>query len=147
MFCYFCTHGTCHALGHALGHNAPFSQARQAWYRDICSFVQWRVFRLFLALLDYVSGAQELEIRLSVCGIDYLWSYCMDFFQVVASPGPYVQTKNWFFYEYFSSSLTWDPMAAKNSKRYCSLKSLLNLFKLFVKFLLSGPDKSTVLDF
>ncbi len=29
----------------------------------------------------------------SVCGIDYLWSYCMDFFQilVVASPGPYLQ--------------------------------------------------------
>ncbi len=38
-------------------------------------------------------------------------------------------------------------MGAKISKRYCSLKSLLNPFKLFLNFLLSGPDKSTVLDF
>ena len=39
----------------------------------------------FLALLDYVSRANEIEIRLSVrrpsvCDIDYLWSYWMDFF-------------------------------------------------------------------
>ena len=29
--------------------------------------------------------------RPSVCGIDYMWRYCMDFFQIsfVASPGPY----------------------------------------------------------
>ncbi len=40
-----------------------------------------------------------------VRGIDYLWSYCMDCFQisVVASPGPYAQTfchflKNFFFW-------------------------------------------------
>ncbi len=38
-------------------------------------------------------------------------------------------------------------MAAKTSKRYSSFKSLLNPFNLFLKFLLSGPDKSTVLDF
>ncbi len=38
-------------------------------------------------------------------------------------------------------------MGAKTSKRYSSLKSLLNPFKLFLNFLLSGPDKSTVLDF
>ncbi len=38
-------------------------------------------------------------------------------------------------------------MGAKTSKRYSSLKSLLNPFKLFLKFLLSGPHKSTVLDF
>ncbi len=52
----------------------------------------------------------------SVCGIDYLWSYCMDFFQilVVASPGPYAQTFFYLFiyfvfvsYDYFSFSLTW----------------------------------------
>ncbi len=54
----------------------------------------------------------------SVCGIDYmyLWSYCMDFFQilVVASPGPYAQTLFYLFiffffvsYDYFSFSLTW----------------------------------------
>ncbi len=53
------------------------------------------------------------------------------------------------FYEYFSFSfsLTWDPMGAKTSKRYSSLKSLLNPFKLFLKFLLSGPHKSTLLGF
>ncbi len=38
-------------------------------------------------------------------------------------------------------------MGAKTSKRYSSLKSLLNLFKFFLNFLLSGPHKSTVLDF
>ncbi len=43
--------------------------------------------------------------------------------------------------------LTWDPMGAHTSKRYSFLKSLLNPFKLFLKFLLSGPHKSTVLDF
>ncbi len=43
--------------------------------------------------------------------------------------------------------LTWDPMEAKTSKRYSFLKSLFNLFKLFLNFLLSGSDKSIVLDF
>ncbi len=38
-------------------------------------------------------------------------------------------------------------MGAKTSKRYFSLKSLLNPFKLFLNFLVSGPDKSIVLDF
>ncbi len=38
-------------------------------------------------------------------------------------------------------------MGAKTSKRYSSIKSLLNLFKLFMNFLLSGPHKSTVLIF
>ena len=33
------------------------------------------------------------------------------------------------FYEYVSFSLNWDPMGAKASKCYSSLKSLLNLFK------------------
>ncbi len=61
---------------------------------------------LFLALLDSVSRAHgmgllsvvrpsvRLSVRLSVCGIDYLCSYCMDYFQilVVASPGPYART-------------------------------------------------------
>ena len=61
-------------------------------------FENWNL-NAFLALLDYVSSAHEIEIRpsvhlSSVCGIDYLWSYGMDFFQilVVASPGPYAQT-------------------------------------------------------
>ena len=52
----------------------------------------------------------------------------------------------WIFCKYFWFSLTWDPMRAKISKHY-SLKSLLTLFKLFLKFLLSCPYKSTVLDF
>ena len=38
-------------------------------------------------------------------------------------------------------------MGAKSSKCYFSLKALLNRFKLFLDFLLSGPHKSTVLDF
>ncbi len=90
-------------------------------------------------------------VRLSVCGIDYLWSYCMDFFQilVVASPGPYAQTffsflkkkKFWIFYKYFSFSLTWDPMGAKISKRYSSYKSQPKVFKLFLNFLPNGPHK------
>ncbi len=53
------------------------------------------IFGPFLALLDYVSRAHEIEIRVSfvvrpsVCGIDYLCSYCTDFFQIlfVASLG------------------------------------------------------------
>ncbi len=48
---------------------------------------------------------------------------------------------------FFSFSLTWDPMKAKPSKRYSSFKSLLDLFNLFLNFLLSGPHKSTVLQF
>ncbi len=36
-------------------------------------------------------------------------------------------------------------MGAKTSKRYPSIKSLLDPFKLFLNFLLSGPHKSTVL--
>ncbi len=38
-------------------------------------------------------------------------------------------------------------MGVKTSKSYFSLKSLLNPFKLFLNFLLGGPNKSTVLDF
>ncbi len=38
-------------------------------------------------------------------------------------------------------------MGGKTSKRYSSLKSLLNPFKLFLNFLLSLPDKSTAVDF
>ncbi len=38
-------------------------------------------------------------------------------------------------------------MGAKTSKQYSSLKSVLNPFKPFLNFHLSGPHKSTVLDF
>ncbi len=90
-------------------------------------------------------------IRPSVCGIDYLWSYCMDFFQILilASPGPYAQTFSsflkkkeiWIFYENFSFSLTWDPMEAKISKCY-SYKSQPKVFKLFLNFLPNGLHKT-----
>ena len=42
------------------------------------------------------------------------------------------------FRNFFSFSLIWDPMGAKTSKLYSSIKSLLNLFKLFLNFLPSG---------
>ncbi len=38
-------------------------------------------------------------------------------------------------------------MGAKISKRYSSLKSVLNPFNVFLNFLLSGPHKSSVLNF
>ncbi len=38
-------------------------------------------------------------------------------------------------------------MGAKPSKRYSSLKSLLNPFKLFLNLLLSEPHKSSGLNF
>ena len=47
----------------------------------------------------------------------------------------------------FFFALTWDPMGAETTKHYSSLKSLWNYFKLFLNILLSGPHKSTVLDF
>ena len=52
-----------------------------------------------------------------------------------------------FCQEFFSFSLTWGPTGAKISKRHSSLKSLLDLFNLFLNFLVSGPHKSTILDF
>ena len=78
----------------------------------------------------------------------------MYFFQilVVGSPGPHSPTffifvflkKN---YEYFSFSLTWDPMGAKMSKLYSSYQSQPicgwfkkpQVLKLFLNFLPNGP--------
>ena len=53
----------------------------------------------------------------------------------------------WFFLWIFQLLLTLYHMGAKTSKRYSSLKSLLNLFKLVLNFLLSGPHNSTFFDF
>ncbi len=82
-----------------------------------------------------------------------------------AFPGPYAETvfefkkKKWFldFLRIFFIFVNMGPYGSKKlqcykklqlqSKCYSSLKSLLNLFKLFLNFLLSGPHKSTVLDF
>ena len=47
------------------------------------------------------------------------------------------------FYEYFSFSLTLDPMRAKLSKRYSSYKSQPKAFKLFLNFLPNGPHKTS----
>ena len=68
-----------------------------------------------LALIDHVSRAHETEIRPSVCGIDYLWTYCMNFCKilVVALSYPrmffeFLKKKTCFFlifHEYFSFSL------------------------------------------
>ncbi len=68
----------------------------------------------FLALLDYVgslesSWNQNTSIgRPSHGGIDYLWTYCIEFFQtlVVASPEPYLfwnlENKSlWNFHDFF----------------------------------------------
>ena len=79
----------------------------------------------------------------------YLWTYCMDFFQilVVASPGPYArifwifEKKNFdFFYEYFLISLTWDPI----SKRYSDDKLQPKVLKLLLNFLPNGPYRTTL---
>ncbi len=44
----------------------------QQWVKEAGISILCRRFREFLALLDYVSRAHEIEIRPSVCGIDYL---------------------------------------------------------------------------
>ncbi len=61
--------------------------------------------------------------RPSICGIDYLWSYCMDFCQilVVASPGPYARR---FFFSFLKKK---------------SLNFFLRILFLFVNM---GPNRS-----
>ncbi len=108
---------------------------------------------IFLALLDYVSRAHGIKIRpssvvrrlssvvrlwhrlslkllhgfLSNFGCSFPRSICPDvlFFEIFFFL---------IFYEYFSFSLTWDPVGAKTSKRYSSLRPRLNPFKLFLNF-------------
>ncbi len=151
------------------------SEQGPCWYINIGSLVQatarwswtrWVNFsHSFLALLDYVSRAHEIKIRpssvvcpsvrlwrrlslkllhgfLSIFCCGFPWAICLDVFFIFEKKRHFL-----IFYEYFSFSLTWDPMGAKPSKRYSSLKKLLNLFKLLLNFLLSGAHKSTVLDF
>ena len=87
-------------------------------------------------------------VRPSVCAIDYLCSYCMDFFQIliVASPGPYTQKK--LNYEYFSFSFTWDEnfktllllqIAAESFQTNAQLMLML-VFKLTLP---NAPHKTT----
>ncbi len=110
------------------------------------------LFLLFLALLDYVSRAREIEIRPS--SVVRLWHrLSLKLLHGFLCHMPRLFCHFWkknfvlIFQEFCSFLLTWAPLGAKTSKRYSSLKSLLNPFKLFLKFLLSGPQKSTVLDF
>ncbi len=117
---------------------------------------------LFLALLDYVSRAHEIEIcpssvvrrpssvvRVAIISEPtarisfkfHLWlllDHSQDLFF-------YFKKKilGGIFYEYFSFLLTWDPMGVKISKRYSSYKSHPKAFKLFLNFLLNGPHKTT----
>ncbi len=93
----------------------------------------------FLALLDYVSRAHEIEIcpssvvrRPSVVRVAiisehnarisftfHLW-FLLDYSQNQF----FILKKNWgIFYEYFLFSLIWDPMGAKILKHYFSYKS------------------------
>ena len=106
---------------------------------------------LFLDQTDYISRAHEIEIspssvrppRVRVTIISesnariafkfYLW------LPQVVRFGPVLI----FWNEYFSFSLTWDPMGAKISKRYSSYKSKPKVFKLFLNFPANGPHKTT----
>ena len=69
--------------------------------------------------------------RTSVCGIDYPWIYCIDFFQilVVACPGQYARTfLGGYFLRIFFSLLTCDPLGAKFQNDYFAYRLLrLNL--------------------
>ena len=57
--------------------------------------------------------------------------------------GPHKTTfgifENWNFNEFYSFSLTWDPMGAKISKRYSSYKPQPNVLKLALNFPPNGP--------
>ncbi len=85
----------------------------------------------FLALLNFVSKAtvRPASVRPSVvCKLKFLGNRWIDPGQIlwVAPSPPYLQTIFFFFqnfqfsnfYDFFSFSLTWDPMRAKISKRY-----------------------------
>ncbi len=72
------------------------------------------------------------------------------FFQILvfASSGPYglrffESLKTFFFYEFYSFSLTWDPIAAKILKRYSSYKSQPNVLKLVLNFPPNSPYKNS----
>ena len=123
--------------------DANTSKFSSAW---LCQQTSWN------RQCQQTSWNRNLSVVRSPCRI-YLRTYWADSFQisVVASPGPYPQTfclKNFwgkcisgFF---FSFSLTYDAMGSKTSKRYSSLKSLLNFFWIFLSVVLT---KVLFLDF
>ncbi len=83
--------------------------------------------------------------RPSVRGIDYLWTLCMDFFQilVVASPGLYAQTfffifqkkkKNWNFLRIFFILVNVGPYGSENFKTLLLLQIAAESFQTFPDF-------------
>ncbi len=121
----------------------------------------------FLALLDYVSRAHEIEIRpssvrpssvvrlwhrlslkflhglLSNFSCGFLWTICPDFFFF------FIFEKNFFdFLGFFFVFVNMGPYESQNFKTLLLLQISFESFQIFLlKFLLSGPHKSTVLDF
>ncbi len=107
-----------------------FSDAKDCYISNIGISLQFHIFRFANVTRNYVSRANEIEIRpssvrpsvrpSSVCGIDYLWSYCMDCFQisVVAFPGSYAQK---FFFDFlgffFFVFVNMGPYGSQNFKR------------------------------
>ncbi len=124
----------------------------------ICSTFSWIFFSVVLTkVLFWIFSSAELMLW-GLCPVsvvrrpcrNYLRTYWADCFQisVMASPGPYTQScfevlKTKMHFQIFEDfvflfvliMLTWDPMVAKTSKCYSSLKSLLNLSHLFWIFL------------
>ena len=118
-------------------------------------FHDFRIHELCLTMSAELMKSKFIR-RPSVCGINYLWTCCMDSFKILASAGTYARPffffnfeKHWGdFLRIFFIFVSIEPyMGAKTLKRYSSLKSLANLFKLFLNFLLSGPYKSTLFEF
>ncbi len=55
----------------------------------------------------------------------------------------FLNFENWNLNEFYSFSLTWDPMGVKISKYYYAYKSQPKAFKLVRNFLPNGPHKTT----
>ncbi len=95
--------------------------------------------------------------RPSVCGIDYLWSYCMDYFQilVVASPGQYAQTffsflkkKKFFnFLWIFFVFVNMGPYGSKNFKTLLLLQITAESFQTFPEFSSQWSSQNYIWDF
>ncbi len=89
-------------------------------------------------------------IRPSVCGIDYLWSYCMNWFQisVVASPGPYAQMlfefwkKNFFdILGIFFVFVNMGPYGSQNFKTLLLPQIAIEYFETSFEFPNNRPHK------
>ncbi len=95
--------------------------------------------------------------RLSVCGIDYLWTYYMDSFQILilVSPGPHAQIYFWifdilfyyFFIFIFDECFSFSISISNHVKCYSSNKSQRKVFKLFLIFFPIWSSQNCVWDF